>query len=121
YAIDAVGGATGSAVARALAPEGRMLVYGTLANEPLGIDPRLLIAGHKTIEGFWLSEWARQQRVLTMLRLFRQIKKLLAQGVLDTEVGQAFPLDDIQSAVRAAAIPGRQGKVLLRIASNRPG
>src|SRR5262249_9031452 len=35
YALDCVGGATGSAVVRALGPRGRMLVYGTLALEPL--------------------------------------------------------------------------------------
>jgi NADPH:quinone reductase len=117
YAIDAVGGETGSAVARALAAEGRMLVYGTLANAPLSIESRVLMAGHKTIEGFWLSEWVRRQRTFTMVSLFRQIKKLLAQGVLNTEIGQTFALEEVQAAARAAATPGRQGKVLLRIAS----
>jgi len=117
FAIDAVGGATGSAVARSLAPAGRMLVYGTLSSEPLSIDPRVLIAGQKSVAGFWLSEWVRRQPVLSMLSLFRRIKKLLGQGVLNTDVGQTFPLDDIKTAVRTAAAPGRRGKVLLRIAS----
>jgi NADPH:quinone reductase-like Zn-dependent oxidoreductase len=115
FALDAVGGATGSAVARALAPGGRMLVYGTLAEEPLLIDPRTLMAGQKSIVGFWLSEWVRGQGVLTMLQLFRRIRKLMATGVLGSEIEASFSLNEIQAAVRRAAEPGRHGKVLLRM------
>ncbi len=115
YALDAVGGATGSAVVRTLAPGGRLVVYGTLSMEPLSVDPRLLIAGLKRIEGFWLSNWAQRQSVWTMLRLFRQIGRLLRAGVLSSEVGKTFPLQEVQAAVRQAEMPGRQGKVLLRV------
>ena len=115
FALDAVGGATGSAVVKALGRGGRMLVYGTLAGEPLSVDPRILLTGCKSIEGFWLSEWVKDQGVVTMLALFRRIKRLLMQGVLNTEVGNTFPLDDIKSAVQAAAAPGRHGKILLRM------
>ena len=115
FAIDAVGGATGSEVVRCLGAGGRMLIYGTLSMEPLTFDPRLLIGGQKRVEGFWLSEWVKDQGVVTMLALFRRIKRLLMQGVLNTEVGNTFPLDDIKSAVQAAAAPGRHGKILLRM------
>jgi hypothetical protein len=37
--------------------------------------------------------------------------------VLTTEVGTSYPLDEVRAAVRQAATPGRQGKVLLRIGS----
>jgi NADPH:quinone reductase-like Zn-dependent oxidoreductase len=115
FAVDAVGGATGLQVLRALGRGGRMLVYGTLSGEPIALDPRVLMVGQKCVEGFWLSEWTRKQRPLRMLRLFRTIQRLLRSGVLDTEVGQAFPLEKIQDAVRQAETPGRHGKVLLRI------
>jgi NADPH2:quinone reductase len=118
YAIDAVGGATASNVVRGLAAGGHMLVYGSLSGEPLSIDPRLLIAGQKRLEGFWLSEWAPRQRALTMLTLFRQIKRLMRAKVLTTDVAATYPLDDIQTAVRQAETPGRQGKVLLRMGPN---
>ena len=75
---------------RSLAPGGRLLVYGTLAEEPLTVDSRTLMVGQKQIEGFWLSEWARQQRSWTMLGLFRRIGKLMAAGVLTTEVARLF-------------------------------
>jgi NADPH:quinone reductase-like Zn-dependent oxidoreductase len=115
YALDAVGGATGSALAASLGFGGRLLVYGTLAGEPLTLPPRLLMVNHKCVEGFWLANWVRQQGVLTMLRLFRQINRLLGDGVFATEFGARFGLDDIRSAVEYVEKPGHTGKVLLQI------
>ncbi|HTU90409.1 MAG TPA: zinc-dependent alcohol dehydrogenase family protein [Gemmataceae bacterium] len=118
YAIDAVGGATGSEIVGVLARGGRLVVYGTLAGEPLSVESRALMVGQKRIEGFWLSEWVRDQKPWTMLWLFRQIGKLMRAGVLVSDVGQSFALTDIHAAVRQAAQPGRQGKVLLRIGAS---
>lgn len=115
FALDAVGGATGSAVVRSLGREGRLLVYGTLAGEPLNFDSRILMVGQKTVEGFWLSEWVRAQGPLRMLRLFRSISKLMRKGVLVTEVAASFPIDEVKAAVKQADAPGRSGKVLLRM------
>jgi NADPH:quinone reductase-like Zn-dependent oxidoreductase len=112
-----VGGKTGSAVARSLARGGRLLVYGTLAEEPLSLSSRMLFLGVKHIDGFWLSDWARRQSVWTMIRLFRRIHELMAKGVLSTDIGPVFPLDDIRAAVRQASMPGRNGKVLLKMSS----
>jgi NADPH:quinone reductase-like Zn-dependent oxidoreductase len=117
FAIDPVGGATASAVVKALGPNGRMLVYGTLSEEPMSLDPRALMGGHKTIEGFWLSEWIRKQGVVTLLLLFRRLKKLFGAGVVTSDVAATFPLDQIKTAVERARQPGRSGKVLLRIGS----
>jgi NADPH:quinone reductase-like Zn-dependent oxidoreductase len=52
-----------------------------------------------------------------MFLLFRRIGKLMRSGVLTSEIGASFPLEDIRAAVRQAALPGRQGKVLLRMAA----
>jgi NADPH:quinone reductase-like Zn-dependent oxidoreductase len=117
FAIDAVGGATGSAVIQSLGAHGRLLVYGTLAMETMTVDPRVLMANHKTVEGFWLSEWVARQSKLTMLRLIRRIGALMRAGVVTSEVGASFSLNQIKEAVRQAEQPGRQGKVLLRISA----
>jgi NADPH:quinone reductase-like Zn-dependent oxidoreductase len=113
YAVDAVGGATGSEVVRVLSRGGRLVVYGTLSGEPLSVDPRTLMVGQKWVEGFWLSEWVRGQKPWTMLWLFRQIGKLMREGVLISELGKSFAMTDIHAALRQAEKPGRQGKVLL--------
>src|SRR5262245_24722673 len=117
YALDAVGGSMGLGALRSLGPGGRMLVYGTLSGEPIPLDPRLLMVGQKRIEGFWLSEWVKQQGVLTMLGLFRKINKLLSAKVLTTPVQAVIPIDRFQDAIRAAQTPGRNGKILLSIGS----
>jgi hypothetical protein len=94
-----------------------LLVYGTLANEPFTLDSRLLMVGQKAIEGFWLSEWIPRQGVLTMLGLFRRIRKLFGSGVFNTEIAATFPPEQIKAAVEQAASPARGGKVLLKFTS----
>ncbi len=116
YALDAVGGAMGAAAVRALGASGRMLIYGTLSGEPIPLDPRWLLVGQKRLQGFWLSEWVRQQGIFTMLKLFRRITRLMRAGVLTTQVEASYSLDEIAQAVAKAETPGRKGKVLLRIA-----
>ena len=93
YAIDPVGGATASAMIEALGTGGRLVLFGTLSREPIAFDPRLLMVGAKRVEGFWLPEWVRHQRLLTMLRLTRTISRLMRSGVLASPVGETFPLE----------------------------
>jgi NADPH:quinone reductase-like Zn-dependent oxidoreductase len=117
YALDAVGGTMGLGAVRSLRAGGKLLVYGTLSGEPIPLDPRLLMVGQKCVQGFWLSEWVKQQGVWTMLGLFREINRLLARGVLFSPVQARFSLDQVTEAVRLAETPGRTGKVLLNLAA----
>jgi NADPH:quinone reductase-like Zn-dependent oxidoreductase len=121
YAIDPVGGETGTAVVASLSEGGRALLFGSLSGRPITVDPRLLITGSKRVEGFYLGEWAKRQSVPTMLMLFRRIKRHMRAGVLTTDVAATYRLDQIAEAVRHAARPGHRGKVLLRIADGNTG
>ncbi|MFL5241626.1 MAG: zinc-dependent alcohol dehydrogenase family protein [Gemmataceae bacterium] len=115
FALDAVGGATGTAAIQSLAAGGRMLVYGTLAGEPIQIDSRVLLVGQKTVAGFWLSEWMPRQGIMTKLGLIRTIGRLFQKGIVTSTIGTAFPLHEIQAAVKKAQAPGRHGKILIRM------
>ena len=115
YAIDPVGGQTATEVFRSLGENGRLILFGTLSGEPFEVDPRLVISGPRSVEGFWLGHWMRQRSIPKLLQLFREITALNRQGVLHSEIGQVFPLDQIQAAAKAAAAVGRQGKTLLRL------
>jgi NADPH2:quinone reductase len=114
FGLDAVGGHATVDVVRSLAPRGRALLYGTLASEPVPLEPRQLIVGQKSLEGFWLSDWVKQQGPLRMLRLFNRITTLMRAGVLVTPVGGSFPIDAFAAALELAETPGHSGKVLLR-------
>jgi NADPH:quinone reductase-like Zn-dependent oxidoreductase len=50
-----------------------------------------------------------------MLRLFRQLNRLIGEGVLASQVAASFPLEQIHQAVEQAELPGRAGKILLRM------
>jgi NADPH:quinone reductase-like Zn-dependent oxidoreductase len=115
YALDPVGGDTGAAIFRSLAPGGRMVVYGTLAGQPIPIDPRQLIANRTRVEGFWLGHWMRERSIPSSLLLFREIASLIRQGVLSSDVGPALALDRIHQAVDQAEAVGRGGKILLQL------
>ena len=92
-----------------------MLVYGTLEEDPLEVDPRKMIAGRRVVEGFYLGHWAAERSKVKMLLLFREIAGLIRGGVLATELGHEYPLEAITDAVRDAQSVGRHGKVLLQI------
>ena len=115
YAIDPVGGKTGSEVVASLTAGGRCLLYGSLSDEPLTVHPRHLLSNDVRVEGFWLAAWARRQGVLTMLGLFRRVRAMMREGVLQSTVAATYTLEDVRKAVEHASAPGKGGKVLLRI------
>ncbi len=117
YALDCVGGPGVVPVVQALASQGRLLLYGTLANEPIPLDPRDLIGGQRAIAGFWLSEWVLQQNVFRMLGLFRQIIALMRAGVLTTPVAAVYSLEQLPQAFEHVEKAARGGKILLKIGS----
>ncbi|WP_435006225.1 zinc-dependent alcohol dehydrogenase family protein [Tundrisphaera lichenicola] len=116
HAIDPVGGETGTGLFDSLATDGRMLVYGTLSQSQLSIDPRKMIAGRRVLEGFYLGHWAAARNKIAMVMLFREISDLIRKGILATEPGPVFSLDAIADAARASEVVSRRGKVLLRMA-----
>ncbi|MGE3315009.1 MAG: zinc-dependent alcohol dehydrogenase family protein [Planctomycetaceae bacterium] len=115
YAIDAVGGATGTAAFNAVGNHGRMLVYGALSDEPIEASPRTLVTHSSTVEGFWLARWMMEAGVLEKLKLVKRISKLMRAGILVSEISATFPLEAIRDAVDAVGTPGRRGKVLFQI------
>lgn len=115
WAIDPVGGATGSALVECLGEQGRLLVYGTLSNAPLTFSSRLLMTQGSRVEGFWLSQYMARQGLLAKLQLISQLTREILQGTLSATIGESFPLDQFSQAVQAAEQPGKAGKVLLRM------
>jgi NADPH:quinone reductase-like Zn-dependent oxidoreductase len=115
FAIDPVGGKTGADVIASLGAGGRCLLYGSLSDEPLSLHPRKLLSAAIRIDGFWLGDWAKRQSIPAMLRLFREVRTLLADGTLSSDIAATYPLAQVQEAVEHAVRPGKGGKVILKI------
>jgi len=115
FALDCVGGELAGQVVSCLGRNGRLVIYGTLANSPMPIPGRDLMMPMASIEGFLLPTWMAQQSPLKLLGVLRAVKKLTIAGVFHTEVTEKFPLDQAAAAVHAALRAGRTGKVMLQI------
>lgn len=115
FAIDSVGGATGSAVVNTLANNGRLLAFGTLSNQPLLFSPRVLMTTGSSVEGFWLGHFMDQKGLIFKLRLVRQLTRLIRNGVFASRIAAHRSLSEISNAVRDAGRDGSCGKVLLTL------
>jgi NADPH2:quinone reductase len=115
YALDCVGGELTGDVVRCLGLDGRLVIYGTLADSPLQIPGRDLMMPVAHVSGFLLPNWMALQSPLKLLGVLRAVKRLTVEGVFHTEVSETYPLEQAAAAVAAAIVPGRTGKVMLRM------
>ncbi len=112
-ALDAVGGATGSELVKALGHGGVMLIHGVLDGRGIGINPGWMIAKGATIRGFWLRNWFAAHPVVEWQTAARAVLGLLADGTWTLPVDATYPLADAVAATARAEASGRHGKVLL--------
>jgi NADPH:quinone reductase-like Zn-dependent oxidoreductase len=115
FALDCVGGALAAEVVRCLGLDGRMVVYGTLADSPMQVEVRDLMMPVARVSGLYLGNWLARQSPLKLLAVLRAVKKLTLEGVFHADVTGIYSLEDVARAVTAAIAPGRTGKVMLRI------
>jgi NADPH:quinone reductase-like Zn-dependent oxidoreductase len=113
FAIDPVGGKTGSEVIASLGSGGRCLLFGSLSDEPISLHPRKLLSAAIRVDGFWLGDWAKRQSIPTMLGLLREVRALMAEGTLTSTIAAKYPLARVAEAATHAAAPGKGGKILI--------
>ena len=116
-AVDPVGGVLTAAVIRSLDRGGRLLVYGTLGNQPISISGRTLMTSDLSVEGFWLRNYMAQQGLLFKLKLVRKITRLILDGTLQSSIADHYSLDQISEAVISAE--QMPGKTILQISSEQ--
>jgi NADPH2:quinone reductase len=96
---------------RALAPFGRLVVYGMASGEPVEINAGQLMQGSTAIVGFWLVHClgspAAGADVLSALF------ELVREGRLKPLIGETYPLADAERAHRDLAARTTTGKLLL--------
>jgi NADPH2:quinone reductase len=110
--LEMVGGPTFDGSLRALAPWGRLIVFGMASRiPPKPVEPASLMMGSKTVMGFWLIDCMRDLSMLNepMAELFA----MTADGRLRPVVGAAYPLADARRAHEDMRARATTGKVVL--------
>jgi NADPH2:quinone reductase len=113
--VDAVlhmsGGAAFDAEFAALAPLGRMVVFGIASREQREVSTGALLQGSKSVIGFWLVHLLmRREEVGPMIgELFGAV----AAGELEVNVGEVYSLSDVARAHEDLIARRSSGKLLL--------
>jgi len=113
--LDAVGGVVTDGSLRALAPFGRLALFGAASGTPgSAIAPGSLLRGSRTVAGFWLAQIHHLRHGLgpSLEELF----SLTATGLLRPVVGGHYPLAEAARAHADLASRGTRGKLVLDVA-----
>lgn len=112
YALDAVGGETGTQAFAALGRHGTLIVYGLLSGEPMKIDGRMIFR-ESVVRGFWLAVWLRNASPEKMNTVFSALLPMLSEKQAESPIEAIYDLAEVVQAAAHAARPGRNGKILL--------
>jgi NADPH2:quinone reductase len=118
HAVDVVLEMTGGVVfdgsLAALAPLGRLAVYGLASRtSPAPVAPVALMASSRTVAGFWLMHAVRRPGGLSSA--MDELFSLVRAGRLRPVVGGAFPLADARRAHEDLVARRTTGKLVLEV------
>lgn len=116
-AWDAVGGAEGDDLVRALRPGGTLVHYGLLSGTPLSTRLRDECPEVRIIL-FRLRDWVHTAQRPELQRALDEVFQLVRDGTAASKVAAVFPLSAIRQALECEATPGRRGKVLLSMSDS---
>jgi NADPH2:quinone reductase len=113
--VDAVlhmsGGEAFDAELAALAPLGRMVVFGIASRAQRQISTAALLRGSKSVVGFWLAHLLLRPAVVAPMigELFAKV----ADGTLQVSIGEVYPLSEAARAHEDLIARRTSGKLLL--------
>ncbi|MFK4267591.1 zinc-binding dehydrogenase [Streptomyces milbemycinicus] len=113
-ALDPIGGKLAESLLDLLAPGGKLVSYGQIAEEPIPLHASTLLSKSLTLQGKnigrWLSEASAERRASDVATA-----QQIALGLKDQFVVAAeYSLGELTDAVEHAVRPGKVGTVLVR-------
>ena len=108
--LEMTGGETFKTCLGALAPFGRIVVYGAASGDPGRLDARELMRGSKTISGFWLSDAAGRGDTGEVLA---DLFELVRDGKLTVPDGRIYPMSEAAQAHADLQARKTSGKLAL--------
>jgi NADPH2:quinone reductase len=113
--LDLVGGAYVAQDLVCLAPQGRIMVVGTMAGTRVDMDLGALMQKRATLRGTMLRARPLEEKILATRALERHIAPLLARGAVRPVVDCVLALADAAEGHRRMQSNGTFGKVVLRV------
>ncbi|KAI9013035.1 hypothetical protein BC832DRAFT_589997 [Gaertneriomyces semiglobifer] len=110
-ALNCVGGASATNIARLLGQNGFLVTYGGMSKEPLKLPTSLFIFKNFTATGFWMTEWYEQHSKESRQEMLDSLFDLARKGMLREPHYEAigFQTEDGIGAV-SQALEGFGGK-----------
>ena len=109
--LDRSGGDVFAQSLKATAPRGRVVCYGTSSGQPGQVATGALIAGSRTVSGFWLMDFLREPEGGG--RALDSLFALHRRGLCTPRIHSVMPLDRAADALREIASRSTVGKILL--------
>jgi NADPH:quinone reductase len=113
--VDAVlhmsGGDAFDAELSALAPLGRMVVFGIASREQRDVSTAALLRGSKSVIGFWLVHLLLRRDLA--VPMIGELLEAVADGKLEVNVGDVYPLSEAARAHEDLIARRTSGKLLL--------
>ncbi|MDE1180175.1 zinc-binding dehydrogenase [Paraburkholderia sp.] len=114
-AVDSVGGEASGDLFGLLGEGGTLVSFGAMSGEPMRLNSGDAIFKQAVVKGFWATKVSAATSGADKVRMIGELIRLAASGALKLPVEAVFDLADVAKAAAASDVPGRKGKVLLRI------
>jgi len=97
----------------ALAPFGRLVVYGTASRERSNLVPQALLGTCQSVVGYYVGRWFGARKARSM-EAFNTLTDFILDGKLDVEIESRLPLRLAAEAHRKMETRGATGKLVLK-------
>ena len=118
-ALDLVGGAYLRPTLEALAPRGRVMLIGTVAGAEATLPLGTILRKRLTIRGTVLRSRTLDERAHDARAFADRVVPLLASGTVRPTIDRVLTLDEIAEAHRVIESNATEGKVVLRMTTDR--
>lgn len=112
--LDAVADQTSSDIFSGMPNKAEWVIYGKLATElPVLTQPGQFIFMSKSIRGFWLTKWLREQSKENAIAAGTKVQQLFGSGAWKTEVAAKVALGDAHAQLPDLTAKANSGKIMI--------
>jgi trans-2-enoyl-CoA reductase len=115
FAIDSVAGEATTRLARCLALDGVIAVFGLMSLQPCSVPAELMFLNNLRLQGYFMPHYERGIPRQEWLEIMRQLGEWVAAGELRAKIAGVYTLQQVREAFRHELDSGaaRDGKIIL--------